>query len=372
MPDMQSVTPSAVPQTTDGPAPSGSLGGSRPRRSGTGVADVIILSLADAETPPGDASSMCGSSGACGTDACASDVAGSGACATGPRVPVLTCQDALLAAGHAVELITAHSDRAIDAVLVRLDGPARTDDLTWPAATGDGPALIVAASSDAQVRAVVRRMVRRYAPPPSRRPTDVSDGRTLPDLPALAILPLDPRSSSPAGTDLADRLGLPRDPADVAKAVSGGQIRRVDLFRTDAGSITLHGALLGGVDASGQATPWHGRVDVDDIVLAEPHEAVLACAVANADGYAHLDEIELAPQANASSGVVAVAVAVPVVTRSRFGRATVRIEVRRASGRAVSVTPRVDLPILDDGVSSVLTRKRTWWVEPGAWAVFTA
>ena len=66
------------------------------------------------------------------------------------------------------------------------------------------------------------------------------------------------------------------------------------------------------------------------------------------------------------------AVAVPIVTRSRWGRASVRIEVRRATGRAVSVTPATDLPILDDGLVSTLTRKRTWWVEPAAWAVFTA
>ncbi len=247
----------------------------------------------------------------------------------------------------------------------------RPDNLTWPGEPGTRPVLVLAAETDAQVRAVVRRMVRRYAPAPSRRPAEIVDGRTLPDLPPIAILPLAALSSG-RSTDLVDRLGLPRDPADVAKAVSGGQVRRLDLFRTDAGSITVHGSLLGGIDASGQAAPWHGRVDVDDVVLAEADEPVLACAVANANGYTHLDEVALAPNADATSGLITVGVAVPVVTRSRWGRrATVAIEVRRATGRAVSVTPRVDLPILDDGVSSVLTRKRTWWVEPGAWAVFT-
>jgi hypothetical protein len=339
---------------------------------------VIILSLAnepDADAADGGHESpavACGalgaSAGTCGgTDACGTGHAG----CSGPRVPVLACRDALIADGHTVELITARSDKEIDAVVTRLDGAARTDGLTWPAASGEGPTLIVAADSDAQLRAVVRRMVRRYAPPPSRRPADIRDGRTLPDLPAIGVLPLDPAGGRAPRTDLADRLNLPRDPADVAKAVSAGEVLRLDLFRTDAGSITLHGALLGGVDEHGQATPWAGRVNIDDIVLTDGNEPILACAVANANGYTHLDELALAPRAHAASGVITVAVAVPIVKRSRWGRTTVRIEVRRATGRAVSVAPRAEVPMLDDGVLSPLTRKRAWWVEPGAWAVFT-
>jgi hypothetical protein len=47
------------------------------------------------------------------------------------------------------------------------------------------------------------------------------------------------------------------------------------------------------------------------------------------------------------------------------------VEVRRARGRAVSVLPRDgELQFLDDGVAGVLTRKRSWWIEPGAWAVY--
>ncbi|HEY1489302.1 MAG TPA: hypothetical protein VGF84_24570 [Micromonosporaceae bacterium] len=312
----------------------------------------IILSLAD-----GPDAGCGGCASLCGTDnrSCLSP---------GPRVPVLACRDALVAAGHEVELITARSDKEIDAVIAGLDGPARPDGLTWPAAEPPG-ALVVAVESDSQLRAVVRRMVRRYAPPPSKRPTDVADGRTMPDLPPIGILPLVP------AMDLADRLGLPRDGADVAKAVIAGRVRRVDLFRNDGGSITLHGALLGGVGETGEAAAWTGAVIVDNTVLADGREPVLACAVANANGYAHVDEIPLAPQADASSGVVAVAVAVPVVVRSRLGRSRVRIEVRRASGRAVSVSPRTDLPFIDDGVAGVLTRKRSWWIEPGAWGVFT-
>ena len=313
------------------------------------------------------------------------------------RVPVLVCRDALVAGGATVETVTATSDEEIDAVLARLDGPVRPDGLTWPAGTGhdsaghnsddpadgghapaDGghaPALIVAVDSDAQLRAVLRRMVRRWAPPPSRRPPDLVAGRTVPDLPPVGVLPLDVRGpGAGAVPDMVDRLRLPRDPADVAKAVLCGDVRRVDLLRTDGGSVTVHGALLGGVDASGHAAAWRGRVEVDDTILADGKEPVLACAVANANGYARLDDLPLAPAADPCNGTVTVAVAVPIRSGSRFsllpGTANIRIEVRRATGRAVSVTPTADLPYVDDGVQATLTRKRAWWVEPGVWAVY--
>ncbi len=293
------------------------------------------------------------------------------------RVPVLACRDVLTAGGATVDPVTASSDDEIDAVLARLDGPTRPDGLTWPAGAADtsAPGLIVAVDSDAQLRAVLRRMVRRWAPPPSRRPADLVAGRTVPDLPPIGLLPLDVRGPAAGRVpDMVDRLRLPRDPAEVAKAVLGGDVRRIDLLRTDGGSVTVHGALLGGVDASGRAAAWRGRVELDDTVLADGKEPVLACAVANADGYAHLDDLPLAPAADPSSGTVAVAVAVPVRAGSRFsfraGAADIRIEVRRATGRAVSVTPTADLPYVDDGVQATLTRKRAWWVEPGAWAVY--
>src|SRR5690606_4836999 len=92
------------------------------------------------------------------------------------RTQVRACADALTAAGARARPVTATSDQEVDEVLARVAGGAR---------------LVVAAASDAQVRAVVRRMVRRWAPPPSRRPDDLPDGRTLPDLPPLAILSLD-------------------------------------------------------------------------------------------------------------------------------------------------------------------------------------
>ncbi|WP_433128141.1 hypothetical protein ACQPWW_00815 [Micromonospora sp. CA-240977] len=342
--------------------------------------DVVLLTLASERDAPGG----CGSGGACcggatdpttQTDGGQASPAQSGGdterCATErPRVPVLACSDALIARGARVEMITAHSDAEIDAVLARLDGPARPDGLTWPDPDGK-TRLVVATASDGQLRAVLRRLVRRYAPAPSRRPTDLPGNRTLPDLPPVAVLPLDPARGGPQ-QDLAAQLGLPRDPAAVAAAVVDGTARRLDLLRNDGGSVTLDGALLGAADEAGQPLHWRARVEVDDTVLTNGDEPLLACVVGNAGGYARLDDVVLLSAPDPADGQIEVAVAVPVVVRSALGRKRVRLEVRRTRGRAVSVLPREGkVPYLDDGVEGELTRKRSWWIEPGAWAVWS-
>lgn len=275
------------------------------------------------------------------------------------RVPVRACADALATAGARVETVTAGSDQEIDKVLVRVD---------------DGARLVVATAADGQLRAVVRRMVRRWAPPPSRRPSDLPADRTLPDLPALAILPLDPAGVAPA-RDLAAQLGVPREPAAVAAAVLGGRARRLDLLRQDGGSVTLDGVLLGGGERTGagragEEVGWRGRVEVDDAVLSSGDEPLLAGLVANAGGYLRPEGLPLVAAAEADDGTVQAAVAVAV--RGRFRR-RVRVEVRRARGRAVVVSPTGGpVACLDDGVPGELTRQRSWWIERGAWAVYTA
>ncbi|MBE1485926.1 diacylglycerol kinase family protein [Plantactinospora soyae] len=329
--------------------------------------DVVLLTLDSGE----DGAAGCGSGGDC----CSAGPAGSRAdCADTPRVPVLACADALTARGARVESVTARSDAEIDAVLARLDGPPRPDGLDWPDPDGK-TRLVIATASDSQLRAVMRRMVRRYAPPPSRRPSDLAGNRTVPDLPPVGLLPLDPaRSGTTAAEtfrDLVGQLRLPRDPAGVAAAVLDGRVRRLDLLRNDGGSVTLDGALLGAANDDGQPLAWRGRVEVDDAVLSAGDDPLFACAIGNAGGYAELAGLALLSTADPTDGVVEVAVAVPVVARSRWGRQRVRLEVRRARGRAVAVTPRdPEVPFLDDGVSGTLSRKRSWWVEPGAWAVY--
>ena len=279
----------------------------------------------------------------------------------GTRVPVLALRDALVAAGARVEAVDVGSDAEIDEVLARFDGPARPDGLPWPADDGK-TRLVVAASADGQVRAVLRRLVRRYAPPPRSRPADLPADRTVPDLPPVAILPM-----APGG--LAARLDLPTDPAGVAAALLGGRVRRLDLLRTDSGSVTLDGALLGSTDENGRAVRWRGRVEVDDTVLTDGDDPLLACAVANATTYTSLDGLPLLSTADPADGTIDVAVAVPVVRRTLVRR-RIEVEVRRARGRAVAVTPRGDVGLLDDGVAGSLTRKRSWWVERSAWSVY--
>jgi hypothetical protein len=320
------------------------------------VYDVILLSLAGGRDS---------SAGACGS-ACGGCAPAEPQACDAPRVPVLKCADALTGAGARVETVIASSDAEIDAVIARLDGAERADGLAWPDPDSK-VRLVVATATDGQLRAVMRRLVRRYAPPPSRRPADLADDRTVPDLPPIAILPLDPA----ADTDLAAQLGLPRDPAAVAAAVLGDTVRRLDLLRNDGGSVTVDGALVGGSDDSGAAVPWRGRIEVDDAVLSDGTDRIIACAIGNAGAYAEFDGLPLLTDGDPTDGRVEVAVAVPVLVERRFRRPRVRIEVRRARGRAVSVLPRDgELQFLDDGVAGTMSRKRSWWIEPGVWAVY--
>jgi hypothetical protein len=300
------------------------------------VSNVVIVTLSDPSARPG------GHTGSC--DGC-------GCAAEQPRVPVLACADALTRGGASTKLVTAGDEAAIDAAVK-------------PAVAGEAR-LVVAAATDAELRAVVRRLVRVLAPPPSKRPAELPDGRTVFDLPPLAVLPL-----APAVPPLVEALGLPRDPSAVASAVLAGTERRYDLLRTDAGSVMLHGALIGGVDAGGRLGAWRGRVEVDDAVLTNGDEPVLACSIRNA-GTSDVDGLPLVASAQPDDGRVDVAVAVPILRRRLLRAASVRFEVRRARGRAVSVTPRgAEVPIVDDGVSATLARKRAWWVESGAWGVY--
>jgi hypothetical protein len=291
--------------------------------------DVVLLSLGD-----GTATQGCVSAGQAPV-----------------RVPVRACVDALRAAGAEVELAVAASDAEVDAAVK-------------PAEVGDAR-LVVAAATDAEVRAIVRRMVRHFAPPPSKRPAELPAGRTVFDLPPLAVLPL-----APAVPGLVTRLGLPTAPADVARAVLAGPVRRLDLLRHDGGSITLGGCLLGGADPTGHVLPWRARVEVDDAVLTDGSQPLVACGIQIA-GSSNVDDLPLVDDVPADDGLVHVAVAVPVRRPRRLRGPAVGFEVRRARGRAVSVNPRDgQVATADDGVAGELSHRRSWWVEPSCWAVY--
>lgn len=254
---------------------------------------------------------------------------------TGPRTQTLHLIDELKRLGADVRTMEASTRAEIDPVM---DDPEAR--------------IVLAADTDEQVNAVVARMVRRLAPAPSDRGGDLPSGRTIPDLPPLALLPL--------GTvpGLVERFGLPVRPGEVARAAVEGTVFRTDVLRHDGGGVCLDGVRLGGGDR-----PWRGVVNLDDAVLADGSEQILACVVANADGYAGADDMVFV-EPDPADGRVDVAVAVPVMV-GRLRR-RVRIEVRRARGRAVAVHPNDSVTFISDGLVDELGRKRTWWVEPGA------
>ncbi|THV27003.1 hypothetical protein [Glycomyces paridis] len=259
----------------------------------------------------------------------------------GPRTPTLHLVDDLKARGAAVRMVEAAKAEEIDAAL---DDPESR--------------IVLAADTDEQVNAVLARFTRHALPAASKRPEGLPEGRTVADLPALAVLPLG------AVPGIVARLGLPEKPAEVAAAVAGGRVKRTDLLRHDGGGVAIDGVRLGGGDR-----PWRGVVNLDDVVLADGSEQILACVVANADGYAAADDMVLA-EPDPADGKVDVAIAVPV-TVGRL-RKRLRIEVRRARGRAVAVHPEDSVTFIQDGLVGELGRKRTWWVEPGAAGWYTA
>ncbi len=283
------------------------------------------------------------------------------------RVSVLECADALRTRPEIdrVEVLPASSDADVDTALAQVEC---------------GKARLVVAGSDGVLRAVVRRMVRRALPQRSATrhvaAPQLPDHRTIGDLPPMALLPLD---SSPELPDLSRSLGLPTAPAEVAEITAAGSAQRLDLFRNDRGGITLHGVLLGATVASsahgpGRLMSWQAHVGVDDTVLSDGDEPILACAIANADGYARLGQLPMLEVTDPSNGTLAVAIAIGTAGG---------IEVRRTRGRAVNVrlrpaqatdrhpdmgSPRVDYT--DDGVDFTLRHSCTWWVEQGAWALY--
>jgi hypothetical protein len=185
------------------------------------------------------------------------------------------------------------------------------------------------------------------------------------DLPTMGILAL-----TPAAPALVTRLALPGDPSGVAAALLARRERRFDLLRTDSGGVTLGGAMLGGLSDDRQPAAWQGRVEVDDVVLTDGVEPVLACAIGNV-GSSDVDGLPLLADADPTDGRVEVAVAVPVMKRRLLREATIHYEVRRASGRAASILPHgTDVRYVDDGVIGTLGRKRSWWTEAGAWGAY--
>ena len=274
------------------------------------------------------------------------------------------------AAGARVQTVTADSDAEIDAVLARLDGPPRADGLTWPDADGK-TRLVVATAADGQLRAVVRRLVRRYAPPPSRRPS------TCPPTVRCRTCPRSPYSRSIRPVNRSARSRRPARPAARSGRRGRRGARRPDAPPRPAPQRRRLGDPGRRADRRGATTrarprPWRGRVEVDDAVLSDGEDPLVACA---------------SPTPPATPNCRRAAAAHPAPTR-RTGRSRWRSRCRSSPGRGSagagcgsrsaghtggrqrSLLVTAELPYVDDGVAGTLTRKRSWWIEPGAWAVY--
>lgn len=199
------------------------------------------------------------------------------------------------------------------------------------------------------------------------------------------------------GNDFARHLGLPLVPADAARTILRNQPRRLDVLRSDGGGgVVVNAVHLGkGAEAAARAGSlkrrlgkfayplgalasvfgprgWRLHVNVDDEVLADGEHRVLMVAIGNGSSIG--GGTSLFPDADAGDGALDVLVLGPGGTGATgTGGHPFRL-LRRARGRAVTVSPApgVTVGLNADGELSELNRRRSWWVEPAAWSVLTA
>lgn len=274
-------------------------------------------------------------------------------------------------------------DERVDAALAVLRAAAdvRVDTCADPGdldrlLDGLGDRTLVLAGGDGSVHTAVASLRRR--------------GELSPDRP-LGLVPLG------TGNDLARTLGIPLDPAGAARALLTGRPRPLDLLVDDTGGVVVNavhlgvgaeaaekaGALkerlgkaayaVGSVLAGAGSTGWDLRVDVDGEPL-HTDEPVLMVGVAN--GRTIGGGAELAPDAAPDDGLLDVVVATSTGPLARLGFGVAlregghveREDVVAVRGRTVTVTGE-PFPLNADGELDGPVDRRTWTVQPGAWAV---
>ena len=274
-------------------------------------------------------------------------------------------------------------DERVDAALAVLRAAAdvRVDTCADPGdldrlLDGLGDRTLVLAGGDGSVHTAVASLRRR--------------GELSPDRP-LGLVPLG------TGNDLARTLGIPLDPAGAARALLTGRPRPLDLLVDDTGGVVVNavhlgvgaeaaekaGALkerlgkaayaVGSVLAGAGSTGWDLRVEVDGEPL-HTDEPVLMVGVAN--GRTIGGGAELAPDAAPDDGLLDVVVATSTGPLARLGFGVAlregghveREDVVAIRGRTVTVTGE-PFPLNADGELDGPVDRRTWTVQPGAWAV---
>ena len=249
-----------------------------------------------------------------------------------------------------------------------------------------GSRRIVVAGGDGSLHAVVAALHRRH---------DLADS-------VLGLLPLG------TGNDFARCMDIPLDPEEAAALILDGEVRRVDVMVDELGGIVVNNVHVGaGAQASRRGHRWKERlgsvglgkvnlgklgypigafqaafmppqirlrIEVDGTVVCDVDQPVLMVAVGN--GTSVGGGAELTPEADPEDGRVDVMISRSVGPLAKFGYAVGVARARHHERddvqylRASSVTVSGESFYCSaDGEISGPERRRSWRVEPSAYAM---
>jgi diacylglycerol kinase (ATP) len=263
-----------------------------------------------------------------------------------------------------VELATTNNPGELDGVLHRA-----------------GCRSIVVAGGDGSLHAVVTALHRRH---------ELAE-RTL------GLIPLG------TGNDFARALGVPLDPAEAAAALLSGSARRMDLIVDELGGVVVNNVHAGAsAQASRRGARWKKRlgpygfgilgypigaalasikppfvrlhVEADGQVVSDMDKHILMVAIGN--GTSVGGGTELTPDADPTDGRLDVMVSFATGPLERFGYAwslrqadhPQRDDVISLRAQQVTISGE-DFFLAADGEISGPERRRSWHLEPGAYAM---
>lgn len=207
----------------------------------------------------------------------------------------------------------------------------------------------------------------------------------------LGLIPLG------TGNDLARGLGIPLDPENAARIITGGHTRRLDLLVDDTDGIAMNAVHLGvgasatqaagafksrlgrfaypvgAMSAGIRAGGWRLVIRVDGEPIADSFDRVLMVAVLNGPSIGG-GIAQVHPDAALDDGMAEIVVSGAVKPLARIGyafdlarsRHLGRADVQVHRGRHVAVTGDAFLTVADGEVDGPMTH-RAWTLKPGAW-----